>query len=165
MDTNEAKGIINTSKKFDFIGSDVFDHLINEIDNLDDAKLNSNDETLSFDISIEIINSIVVKLNKFEEGNDFLKPNITLTLLAKDLNTNSKYLSKIINTYKQKTFTQYINDLRIDYLIEKLKTNTSYTKYSIKAIAEEIGFKTPNAFSRAFFKKIGKYPSEYIKEL
>ena len=49
--------------------------------------------------------------------------------------------------------------------MEKLKTDKAYSNYTIKAIAKEVGFNTPNAFSKAFKKNTGKYPSEYIKEL
>ena len=104
-------------------------------------------------------------LQCFEMNKSFLNTNINLYSLASDLKTNSKYLSKTINIYKKKTFTQYINDLRIEYLIEKLNTDKTFKNYTIQAIATEIGFNTPNAFSRAFFKKTGMYPSEYIKEL
>lgn len=126
---------------------------------LDIQKLNKNK------ITDKIFNTIIEKLDKFEKNRHFLKSDITLFSLSHNLKTNSKYLSKTINIYKKKTFTQYINDLRIEYLIEKLNTDKTFKNYTIQAIATEIGFNTPNAFSRAFFKKTGMYPSEYIKEL
>ncbi|WP_160112011.1 AraC family transcriptional regulator [Aquimarina sp. AU58] len=104
-------------------------------------------------------------MEKFKNSKDCLRPNITLANLASKLNTNSKYLSKTINLHKKKSFSQYINDLRIEYLIEKLKTDNAYRNYTIKAISKEIGFNTPKAFSQAFFKKTGMHPSEYIKNI
>ncbi len=108
---------------------------------------------------------ILFSLNKFEEDQEFLRAGLNLSSVATILDTNSKYLSKTINDYKKKTFTQYINDLRIEYLLKTLKKDSVLINYSIKAIALEIGFNTPNAFSRAFYKKTGLYPSEYIKSL
>ncbi|WP_438423996.1 helix-turn-helix domain-containing protein [Aquimarina macrocephali] len=116
-------------------------------------------------LSIQKTKQILNALEKFENNKDCLRPNITLANLASKLNTNSKYLSKTINLHKKKSFTQYINDQRIEYLIEKLKTDKIYTNYTIKAISKEIGFNTPKAFSQAFFKKTGVYPSEYIKNI
>ncbi len=116
-------------------------------------------------LTYETIRIILNKLNEFEKSNSFLKPNITLSNLASKLNTNSKYLSKTINLKKQKTFTKYINDLSLEYFMIQASIDSRLINYTIKAIAEEIGFNTANAFSKAFHKKTGKYPSEYIKEL
>mgnify|MGYP000745972642 CR=1 FL=1 len=43
-------------------------------------------------------------LEDFEKGGAFLTNQISLKDVAKLINTNSKYLSKIINTYKGKNF-------------------------------------------------------------
>ncbi|WP_158447871.1 AraC family transcriptional regulator [Aquimarina longa] len=119
----------------------------------------------SIGISEEIVNAILDNLSNFEKKQDFIKINITTSVLASKFGTNSKYLSKVINTYKQKSFIQYINDLRIEYIIEKLKSNTKYRMYTIKALAAEAGFNTTEAFSKSFYKKTGIYPSYFIKKL
>lgn len=54
--------------------------------------------TLSLEKEKEIIN----RLNAFETSEKFLKKNITLSFLSYQLDTNSKYLSQIINQYKSK---------------------------------------------------------------
>ncbi|WP_108807285.1 AraC family transcriptional regulator [Aquimarina spinulae] len=116
-------------------------------------------------ISEEIVNSVLEGLQKFEDKQGYLSANITTGELAKKLQTNSKYLSKIINTYKKKSFSVYINELRIDYVIEKLKRESKFRLYTIKAISREIGFNTTEAFSKSFYKKTGIYPSYFIKQL
>ncbi len=85
--------------------------------------------------------------------------------MAKSFGTNSTYLSKVINLKKDKNFSQYINDLRIDYTIHLLKENPRIRKYTIKAIASECGFKSAESFSKGFYKKYGIYPSYYLKQL
>ena len=90
---------------------------------------------------------------------------ITLNEVAKSFGTNSTYLSKVINLEKGKNFSHYINDLRIDYTVEELKDNLRFRKYTIKAIANESGFKSAESFSKTFYKKYGIYPSYYIKQL
>ncbi len=119
----------------------------------------------SIGISDDIVQSIVGHLEKFEESDGFLKPNITIGSLSKKFNTNSKYLSKVINTYKGKNFSLYINELRVDYVVEKLKVDKKFRNYTIKAVSAEIGFNTTEAFSKAFHKKTGIYPSYFIKKL
>lgn len=116
-------------------------------------------------INDDIINEILKQLDIFEKNNDFLNPNITLRTVAEKFNTNNKYVSKIINKYRGKNFVQYINDLRIAFIIEELKTNIKWQNYSISALAEEIGFNSAESFSTAFYKFSNIKPSFYIKEL
>ena len=113
-------------------------------------------------ISKIIINDILKNLKLFEENQSFIASNITVSILAKEFKTNSKYLSKVINIYKEKSFSNYINDLRIDFVIEKLKTDEVFRRYTIKAIAMEVGFNTAEAFSKSFFKSTGIYPSFFL---
>ncbi|GAA4273658.1 helix-turn-helix domain-containing protein [Aquimarina gracilis] len=119
----------------------------------------------SIDLPEEIIEDILEKIKTFEEKNKFIDSKLTLTKLAKKFGTNSTYLSKIINHYKGQNFANYINDLRIDYAIEQLKTNPNYRKYTLKSIGEEIGFNNIQSFSKAFYKKTGIKPSFFLKEL
>lgn len=123
---------------------------------------NSSDELQG--ISLEIVNSILLALDEFETSNDFLDHNISLNSLSKSFNTNSNYLSKIINFYKKQNFSSYISDLRIDYCLEQLKTNETCRKYSIKAISFELGYNNAESFSKDFYNKTGIYPSYFIKE-
>lgn len=116
-------------------------------------------------VSEKIAKKILTALEEFEVKNLYLDNNLTLNNLSKNINTNSNYLSKIVNTYKEKNFSSYISDLRIDYCIEKLKTDTTFRKYTINAIAFEIGFNNVESFSKAFYKKTGIYPSYFIKEI
>jgi AraC-like DNA-binding protein len=116
-------------------------------------------------ISEIIVNDILKNLAKFEENNDFLQSNISVASLSKRFKTNSKYLSKVINMNKNKSFSNYVNELRINYVIEELKVNSKFRRYTIRAIANEIGFNTTEAFSKSFYKTTGIYPSFFMKEL
>jgi len=117
------------------------------------------------EISEETIQEILGYLQKFEDSKGYLSQKVSLSDTAKSFGTNSTYLSKVVNIEKQKNFSKYINDLRIIYAFEELKTNTTFRKYTIKAIAQECGFKSAESFSKAFYKKYGIYPSFYIKRL
>lgn len=117
------------------------------------------------ELSEELISDVLLKLKKFESSNRFVKKKYTLNSLAKELNTNSNYLSKIINEHKQMNFSNYLNNLKIDFAIIKLTENSKFREYTIKAIAEECGFKTQQSFSAAFYKKTGIKPSYFIKQM
>ncbi|MGY3792340.1 helix-turn-helix domain-containing protein [Aquimarina sp. 433] len=124
-------------------------------------------EENSSDIGVpeEIIKSVLSGLEKMEKQEFYLKQNITVQSVSKSLGTNSKYLSKIINSQKNKTFIKYINDLRINYVVERLKKDKKLRQFSIQGLAEEIGFNKAESFSTAFKKNTGIQPSYFIKKL
>lgn len=113
----------------------------------------------------DLSKTLLEYLNRFERENGFLKKKLKIYDLAKQFGTNSKYLSMAINEYKHKNFSQYLNDLRISYVITRLREDKKFRKYTIKAIAEEIGFSNSESFSKAFHKITKIYPSFFIKQL
>lgn len=117
------------------------------------------------DISEEIVQRVLRGLEEFEKTRGYLKSSVSSKKLAEKLETNTSYLSSIINVYKQKNFSSYIKDLRIAFVVEELKTNAKLRRYSIEGISEEIGFKNSESFSIAFKQKTGLRPSYYIKKL
>jgi AraC-like DNA-binding protein len=114
-------------------------------------------------LSASTIDSILNKLEIFESENQFLNPKITQKILSEELKTNPSYLSKIINVYKEKNFTQYINDLRLDYILERLKTDEDLLQIDVKEIANEAGFSSAESFSDNFQRKFKIKPSYFIK--
>jgi AraC-like DNA-binding protein len=122
-------------------------------------------KTESIGINENLINQILKKLADFESTKGFLEPNITIQTLSDVFATNNKYVSKIVNIYKQKTFIQYINDLRIDYALTSLKEDSRLRKYTIQALAIEFGFNNAESFSAAFHKKTGIKPTYFLKQL
>ncbi len=122
-------------------------------------------EDSSIGIAKETVESILKKLEKFEENKGYLKNNVSLNSLAKQMKTNSNYLSRIINFYMKKSFKSYINEIRVDYVIDTLKKDSKLRSYTVEAIADELGFNNPESFSNAFYKKTGIYPSYYIRKL
>nr|WP_294922610.1 helix-turn-helix domain-containing protein [uncultured Flavobacterium sp.] len=149
-----------------------FEKIIKETNTNDNRKI-KKEITLKTDtikiedigIAEELINHILEKLNHFENGKGYLESNITVQILSTTFETNTKYVSKIVNTYKGKSFTQYINDLRIDHAISQLQENNKLRKYTIHALALEFGFNNAESFSTAFYKKTGIKPTYFIKEL
>lgn len=124
----------------------------------------SPDEKL-LDISEEIVASILDGLQTFEKEQQFLSQQTTLNSLAKELNTNSNYLSKVVNYTKKQSFANYLNLLRIEYFINLAKKDPTIRKFTIKAIASEVGFSNSESFSKAFYKHKGLKPSYFLKEL
>ena len=113
----------------------------------------------------DVAKSILDDLEIFESKEMFLRKGITLASLAKNIKTNTAYLSEVINTYKEKNFAAYLNDLRIEYALIKLVKDKKFRSYKLSVIAEELGYNNEQAFSLAFKKKTGTPLSIYLKEI
>lgn len=116
-------------------------------------------------ISLKTQQKILSKLSEFEKMRMFTNKKMSLPMLATFCDTNVKHLSHIIKNHKGKSFNNYINELRVYYIIEKLETDRQLRKFKITVIADEAGFSTPNKFS-TIFKQITSYtPSSFIRKL
>lgn len=141
-----------------------FEELIKKKDaptNVDSRNITNGIE----DINKETVETILKQLERFENNKVFLEQEWTLTKLAAAFGTNTRYLSKIIATYRKKKSGRYINDLKIDYLINLLKENKKIQKYSNKALSDEAGFSSTERFGKAFYSRAGMPTSYFIKEL
>jgi len=125
----------------------------------------NTDIRLTAKIPDETTKILLYKLKKFEASEKYLRKEITLTWIANNLNTNPRYLSEIIKTHRDKNFTNYINELRINYIIKKLYENPVYREYKISYLAEECGYKTQRVFLTAFKNHTGFTPSYFVKQL
>lgn len=133
-----------------------FDDLILKFDDESTIKVKSkNSKPEILDINPETVAIILKQLEKFEQEKKFLEKNLTISKLSTMLNSNPKYLSLIIPHYKDKGFTKYINALKIDYLINLLKTDKTIRNYNNKALADEAGFSTTQRFTSAFLSRTG----------
>ncbi|MGG5209550.1 helix-turn-helix domain-containing protein [Chryseobacterium sp. MIQD13] len=117
----------------------------------------------SMEITEETEKQIITKLNKFEISDRYLNPNLSLSLLASDLKTNTRYLSEIISRHKGKNFNTYINELRIEYICRNILEDAKFRKYKISALASISGFSSGENFSKIFKKTTGISPSVFIE--
>ncbi|MGC4041152.1 MAG: helix-turn-helix domain-containing protein [Flavobacterium sp.] len=113
----------------------------------------------------EFIARATLGLKKLEEKQAFLKPKFKLGFVAQKLNTNTAYLSQYFNQVMQKSFSEYTQELRINYVLQKLHDNRQFSNYTLQAIAEEVGYKDATTFVRVFKKQTGLSPNYYIEEL
>ncbi len=110
-----------------------------------------------------IVKNILSKIDEFEAEKKFLNPQVSQKTLSESFGTNSTYFSKIINTYKNKNFNIYINDLRLDYILELMKTDSKYIHMDVKELANLSGFMNAENFSDNFHRKFKIKPSYFIK--
>ncbi len=125
------------------------------------VKTNKANNTIDEDVK----NIILTKLHTIEKERFYLDPHCNLQNLALRLKTNPKYLSQVINQEKKLHFNNYINELRINYLLTKLLTDKEFREGKLSYISASVGFNNLNTFNAAFKKKQGILPSYFIDEL
>ncbi|GAB3423484.1 hypothetical protein GCM10027516_22730 [Niabella aquatica] len=124
----------------------------------------SNNEGILF-IPEETKQRLLNSLEAFECSDLFTFGNMSLSYLSAHLNTNTKYLSYVIKKYKQTDFNNYINELRINYIIKNLKNIPEWRQYKISVLAEKGGFSSHSKFATIFKAHTGLSPSVFIKNL
>ena len=105
---------------------------------------------------------ILSKLKRFESSKKFLNKDISLAVLAGQFDTNTKYLSSVINKHYDDNFNTFINKLRVNYIIDKLKNDSNYINYKISVLAEESGYSSHSSFATVFKSIIGMSPVTFI---
>lgn len=106
--------------------------------------------------------NILQKLQRFEASTKYLNKDMSLAVLAGQFETNTKYLSEIINKHYNDNFNTFINKLRINYIIDKLKNDSNYINYKISFLAEESGYSSHSSFATVFKSIIGMSPVTFI---
>lgn len=84
---------------------------------------------------------------------------ISLNDAARLANMNASAFSRCFKRLNKKTFTAYLNEIRIGYACRLLLEE----QYSIKQICYESGFQNISNFNRQFKKIMGLSPSDYMK--
>lgn len=89
-------------------------------------------------------------------------PELSLSQLAQKLNIQTNILSQVINSYENRTFYDYINQLRIEEF-KKMVILPENQKYTLLSLAFDCGYNSKTSFNRNFKKVTSLSPSEYLK--
>ncbi|WP_299441189.1 helix-turn-helix domain-containing protein [uncultured Aquimarina sp.] len=108
---------------------------------------------------------ILNQLQEIEATHFYLSEDCNLYSTAKLLGTNTSYLSKALNETRKQSFNQYINELRVNYALLKLRDDSVFRSYTIRAVAKELGYKSHTTFIKVFKSKTGVNPAYYINKL
>ncbi|WP_326984585.1 AraC family transcriptional regulator [Chryseobacterium sp. MYb264] len=161
------KNIIRNQKSINF----SYDKEVVEIDdfsNISVVEVGQNDDVKRRNESLmtsETETKLLELLEDFEKGNLYNNKNMSLPFLAGELNTNTKYLSYVINQYKSSDFKTYVNRLRVNYIVNKLIGDEKYRQYKISILADECGFSSHSKFASVFKAVTDFSPSAFIKHL
>ena len=104
---------------------------------------------------------IFIELNRIVVQDQlYLSSELSREDLAQLVHLNNARFARMIKECTGTNFNGYINDLRIDYAIKLLKLHPNYT---IRAIADEVGFNSTPILYNLFKKKTGMTPYELKK--
>lgn len=102
--------------------------------------------------------------NYIVDQKNYLNSELTLDLVAENLNISKTYLSKMINKELKMGYSDFINSLRVEEAKMYMK-NSEFENYTLVAIGLEAGFNSKSAFNNAFKKHTGLTPSEFKKSI
>lgn len=88
----------------------------------------------------------------------FLMPRLTLSDLSKLTGLQTRDISRSINIVTDKSFNEYINRYRVDFVCSKLDSNTPS---SLTDISADAGFSSKASFNKVFKQLTGLTPTEY----
>ncbi|MDL2243607.1 helix-turn-helix domain-containing protein [Bacteroidales bacterium OttesenSCG-928-J19] len=117
--------------------------------------LSHPEEALSKEILLYRKLNTAMRLEKY-----FTDPDLSRKKLADEMGTNEMYLAEAIKAGSGETYSGYLSNLRLQYALELLDTNSEIT---LDAIAIDSGHGSYSQFFRSFSKKYGINPSEYRK--
>ncbi|WP_250253028.1 helix-turn-helix domain-containing protein [Chryseobacterium sp. Marseille-Q3244] len=139
---------------------------------LDDILLQVKNNSLNiqakrnqFTISNEKEAEIMERFLELVEKKFYLKKEYNQAYVAKKLATNTTYLSQTVNKYIKKSFSEYTNELRINYILKELSEDKKLRNYTTQALADRVGYRNGISFARTFKEKTGVTPFQYIEKL
>jgi len=113
-------------------------------------------------VNLEELKSELTDLMKSKKP--YLNQHLNLQGLANLVCWSRSNLSMVINKGFEKKFYDFINEYRLNLVIEKLH-NGEYKNYSLDYIVSESGFKNYISFYRIFKRYKQESPNSYIKQL
>ena len=105
--------------------------------------------------TLKIVNEVKSYLKDY-----YTDPNLSLELAAHKVNLSPGYLGKIFKNYTSLSFSDYLNNLRL----EKAKVLLSTTNEPASRICEKVGIYNITYFSTLFKKTYGMTPSQFRED-
>lgn len=94
----------------------------------------------------------------------YLNNNFTLQKLAQQIGEPASYVSHIINKEMNMSFPKFIAQLRVKEFVKRAQ-NHQYQHLSIRGLSQEVGFKSPSTFNKAFKENMNMLPTRFMESL
>ncbi|WP_108807536.1 helix-turn-helix domain-containing protein [Aquimarina spinulae] len=111
------------------------------------------------------INKIKNLIDTFlEEKKGYCRPELSLSILANEINTTTNKLSWVLNNIYKKTFYELVNEYRVEYFLQRIKEN-DHKEFTVVSIAFDVGFNSKSTFYKVFKEITNFTPTEYIRKV
>ncbi|MBW1298581.1 helix-turn-helix domain-containing protein [Aquimarina litoralis] len=100
----------------------------------------------------------------FKEKKGYRQAELSLSILANEINTTTNKLSWVLNNIYKKNFYELVNEYRVDEFIQSIKED-KHKEYTVVSIGFDVGFKSKSTFYKAFKTITNFTPTEYIKKI
>lgn len=97
------------------------------------------------------------KVRELERQRFYLDSDVNIDWVASELGTNRHYVSDYFNKVLHVTFSEYINNLRLEHAVNLLRSG----RVPQSQIAYSAGFNNDHTFRRLFKQKYGCTPSQF----
>lgn len=91
----------------------------------------------------------------------YLDPELSLASLSKQMGIQPAVLSKLINEQFKQNFNDFINEYRVNEVINMIKQG-NHLQQTLLGIAFDAGFNSKATFNRAFKKSTSRSPKDWI---
>lgn len=98
-----------------------------------------------------------------EDSEEICHESFSLKDLARIVDSNTTYVSQVINEKYGITFSTLLGNARVRLVCKRISEGTDYSHLTIEGVANSVGFKSRTAFINAFKREVGLTPSQYIK--
>ena len=151
------KELIKIEKLYRKIAIDKDGELIKEDNHCPEIEEDGNNETYQNEELLRKIRRVM------ENVETFCNPDFSLPVLAEMVDSNTFYVSQVINSTYNENFRTFIYEYRVKEAMNRLVDTEKYGNYNIHGIAESVGYKSTSNFISVFKKVTGMTPSLYKK--
>ncbi|GGZ95935.1 transcriptional regulator [Arenicella chitinivorans] len=110
-------------------------------------------------LDTQIRASMIDEIKRHVESEGLFRDSgLTLTGLAEATGLSTHHVSESLNQQEGKNFNQFINDYRLDDVVQRLKAGATGT---ILELAMDAGFASKSTFNTLFKRRFGVTPSQY----
>lgn len=116
-------------------------------------------------INAEHIDDLEARIEDVLASPEFVcSPEASLKTLAEKVDSNTSYVSYILNQKYSENFSILLGNLRVKEICRRIEREPQrYQQLTIEAISTEAGFKSRSTFRTSFVRQTGLTPSDYIR--
>lgn len=113
-------------------------------------------------LSQQQVDELLQRINRVMENTDrIFSPDFSMATLCREVGSNTKYVSMVINATYNKNFKTLLNERRVREAARQLSAPGPHNSATIQQLALSLGYSSSTSFIIAFKKVMGMTPTVY----